>query len=1198
VQIPPDNRAAGKIPADRRAAAATGQPEPVLTFADLYVKESEKLGDPVAPMPAPGEASGTAKPEGFLISTGTVGEPWVAFTPKDRFGLALSGGGIRSATFNLGLLQSLDQLGVLPHVDYLATVSGGGYVGGFWSAWLQRRGQPPGAATTRFPKADDSGTGESAEVRHLREFSRFLLPSFRVFSTEFWGIVMTVLGGLLPSLASALAVLVLLWFAWVGLMSGLLGVTSPAEHAGIVLALLAGYLAGTEAVSRRSKPGRPKNEPNHWDDGGYALGALMACAVILAGSFWLRVMVHDIWPEARKAKPEMGFGPALVVAVATLALLTLRCLIARFMKSPEGVALLAGIERAMTRVLMLAALMLALAGLWWLANLVKTAAHGIGITETGAATSTGLFLWVRKWLSEPPKDTRGGKVLDTSLGWLKRASPKILATLSWLLLFTLVGTGVEWWLETQGSALEYKFWRLPVGSVALVGLMILLFDLERMGMHELYRSRICRCYLGASNLKARVDGKPSEWEQVESNRSTRERPNDDLTLSQLASIARPVHLVCTAANDIAGDPVGTLYRGAKSAVLSVHGISLGDQTAQLDDLRLSSALTASAAAFNSQMGRISMDLGPAVTFLMSAFNLRLGLWVPHPGNRGRKWMQLPGYFFFRELLGLSSAEGQYLLLSDGNHFENFGLYELVRRHCRYIIVADCGADPEVAFDDLANVLRRLREDFGVEVELDVSPLNPGANGLAAQHAVVGTIHYNGLGGMDKGTLVYIKPAITGEEPPDVLQYRTRNPAFPQESTANQFYDEPQWESYRRLGAHSGRITFAFLDQPEATALDSVDHIFRSARSYWHPMPENLNTRFVEMSARSAELEANLTSEGPAILRDEFFTEAAELAARTALPTVTAGTPPAGQAPPPNHGEPAPAHPEEIKVLGFLIRIIQIMEDVWVTGDFEHYWSHPLNEGWMNYFHRWASTPSFRRWWPVLAPMYSIGLRSFVQDRFDVGTVAATPQYDPAPKAARFVFQPLPSRAGGQETSPAWGDFLRSHPEVKTLPPGQRIFGCALQLLNRDGTLETVLLWVGFVLVVESPAAGPDTAVWRDEDFFVPQRLHGSKIVSNLLDGLIAYYETGPGRSARTLRVTFGEAPPGMSGTTLAHRKSQGLAPADRYDRVRKIEFYKSRGFQYRVPEDACGVIALQRDFKRQPRPVGTPATTASSDFGI
>ena len=115
---------------------------------------------------------------------------------------------------------------------------------------------------------------------------------------------------------------------------------------------------------------------------------------------------------------------------------------------------------------------------------------------------------------------------------------------------------------------------------------------------------------------------------------------------------------------------------------------------------------------------------------------------------------------------------------------------------------------------------------------------------------------------------------------------------------------------------------------------------------------------------------------------------------------------------------------------------------------------------------------------------------------------------------------------------------------------------------------------------------------------MPQRLHGSKIVSNLLDGLIAYYETGPGRSARTLRVTFGEAPPGMSGTTLAHRKSQGLAPADRYDRVRKIEFYKSRGFQYRVPEDACGVIALQRDFKRQPRPVGTPATTASSDFGI
>src|SRR5262245_55757390 len=100
--------------------------EAILSFKDLYVKESRQLGDEV-----------DAKTVSAVI--GTAGEPWVAFTPKDRFGLALSGGGIRSATFNLGLLQALAQLGVLRQVNYLSTVSGGGYVGGFWTTWLRRR---------------------------------------------------------------------------------------------------------------------------------------------------------------------------------------------------------------------------------------------------------------------------------------------------------------------------------------------------------------------------------------------------------------------------------------------------------------------------------------------------------------------------------------------------------------------------------------------------------------------------------------------------------------------------------------------------------------------------------------------------------------------------------------------------------------------------------------------------------------------------------------------------------------------------------------------------------------------------------------------------------------------------------------------------------------------------------------------------
>src|SRR5258707_5422778 len=86
---------------------------------------------------------------------------------------------------------------------------------------------------------------------------------------------------------------------------------------------------------------------------------------------------------------------------------------------------------------------------------------------------------------------------------------------------------------------------------------------------------------------------------------------------------------------------------------------------------------------------------------------------------------------------------EHLHLSDGGHFENLGLYELIRRHCRYIIVSDCSADPEIAFDDLANTLRCVREDFGVEIDLDVAPLCPtGSGNRSTQHAVVRIIHYH------------------------------------------------------------------------------------------------------------------------------------------------------------------------------------------------------------------------------------------------------------------------------------------------------------------------------------------------------------------------------------------------------------------------------------------------------------------------
>ena len=242
------------------------------------------------------------------------------------------------------------------------------------------------------------------------------------------------------------------------------------------------------------------------------------------------------------------------------------------------------------------------------------------------------------------------------------------------------------------------------------------------------------------------------------------------------------------------------------------------------ELQLGSALTASAAAFNPNMGAASMRVGPAVSFLMTALNLRLGLWVRNPRLRAEtvRAHLLPGRLFYKEMAACTDTASSDLHLSDGAHFDNTALYELVRRHCRYIIMSDCTADPEVAFDDFGSTARRIREDLGAEIEIDLNPLKPGADGFSRQHAVVGTIDY---GWFDKGTLVYIKPSLTGTEPADIRQYKSRNQAFPHEGTGDQFYDEAQWESYRRLGVQTAREVFRFGGRfgrrPSATCAESI-----------------------------------------------------------------------------------------------------------------------------------------------------------------------------------------------------------------------------------------------------------------------------------------------------------------------------------------------------------------------------------------
>ena len=179
--------------------------------------------------------------------------------------------------------------------------------------------------------------------------------------------------------------------------------------------------------------------------------------------------------------------------------------------------------------------------------------------------------------------------------------------------------------------------------------------------------------------------------------------------------------------------------------------------------------------------------------------------MPNPERQMARWFKGWPYYFLKELLGSCKETDRLLNLSDGGHYENLGLYGLVKRGCRLIITSDAAADPGFAFGDLAGAQRKLRIDLGVDIEIDVSDLRPDPDtGLCKRHHAVGTIHYpNGL----KGTLVYIKTSLTGDEPEDLRAYRRKNPTFPDQSTGDQFFDEGQFESYRKLGEMIAREVF-------------------------------------------------------------------------------------------------------------------------------------------------------------------------------------------------------------------------------------------------------------------------------------------------------------------------------------------------------------------------------------------------------
>jgi hypothetical protein len=246
-----------------------------------------------------------------------------------------------------------------------------------------------------------------------------------------------------------------------------------------------------------------------------------------------------------------------------------------------------------------------------------------------------------------------------------------------------------------------------------------------------------------------------------------------------------------------------------------------------EELSLGRWVSISGAAAGSAVGsRTTLPTAMLATFA----NVRLGYWWDSGLKlRGGGWLQrvLPPVYraLFAEFLCNLRGTGDRLWnLSDGGHFENLGGYELIRRRLPLIILVDAEQDVDYNFSGLADLVRKARLDFGAEIEFLDPPPNlpflgqlaelrrPSRDAVSSAHAAIAKVTYAD-GNTPASWLVYIKATLTGDEPVDVLEYHSSHRDFPHESTANQFFDEAQWESYRRLGEHIGSevLTPAIFD---------------------------------------------------------------------------------------------------------------------------------------------------------------------------------------------------------------------------------------------------------------------------------------------------------------------------------------------------------------------------------------------------
>jgi hypothetical protein len=747
------------------------------------------------------------------------------------WGLALSGGGIRSATFCLGLLKALAQRRQLLRFDLMSTVSGGGYVGAMLGRLCTR------AADGDDVRAIEGALAEVDKVRlgwWLRANGRYLIP-----------------GGMRDTLfAAALYLRNLLGthieLAIAAMLTGALLATVNLLMWEAMAATV--DLDGAQAVDPLVV--QATRLPTLW------LGLVVpwVLSIVLAQAYW-SVRDRPSWFFLLRQLAMWGIGGALAWvfrdglhqqfgAPRWLAPL-FAAFAAGWVLALVGVAVCnrngakAGVLRnrltGWLASLLMLALVLALLGLldwaaWWFAaHTQKTRASWGGVLLVGAAGLRGVLPLLLSGKQEAP-------------GIGRQAALALASVVGLVVAFVLAA----WWIGVfyagvllpvfTPAGLDFArgwVWLAIVGGVVaayalLTGRNFAFLNLS--SLHMFYKARIVRGYLGAANAR-RLGADPL------AELSTQDPPDvpvgevdpgDDIAMRQYAPHrgGGPVHLVNVCVNQT-HDPRQRLFnRDRKSLPLTVAPLgwmqAAGTPWTQARGdgaMTLGAWAAISGAAVSAGLGRLTRR---GLAALSVFAGLRLGYWwnsreaglAQRGAGRRAGGLVRKTHFMLLECFGAfpgSSSPDWYL--SDGGHFENTGAYALLQQECELVVIADCGADPDYRFCDIENLIRRARIDLHADIDFlkPSAGAGPGIDGvfgslgdLASQssQACLALAQVRYASGRS-GRLVLVKPNMSAELPVDLVNFKAAHPLFPQQPTTDQFFDEAQWESYFRLGAEIG-----------------------------------------------------------------------------------------------------------------------------------------------------------------------------------------------------------------------------------------------------------------------------------------------------------------------------------------------------------------------------------------------------------